>query len=99
MNSQEEQLTRDFAQFIEDVEGLLQNARQLSGDGADVARSRIEDQLQLAKSRLRLALEAADDGMEQSLSIAQGYVRERPVTAVCVAAAVGLALGLLMTRR
>lgn len=92
-------LTEDFRAVMDDIDALMKSSgdkldhetvalRQRIRDRLDVARERAADIQYEAVTRAKDAARATDD-----------FVHDRPWTAVGVAAAVGVALGVLIGRR
>jgi ElaB/YqjD/DUF883 family membrane-anchored ribosome-binding protein len=87
-----EKLAADLKLVISDAEALL---RATVGETAEAGRAKVREGLEAAKLRLGpLAEEAAEHARA-----ADGYVREHPWSAVGIAALIGIALGLLISRK
>src|SRR5882724_3121865 len=94
-----EKLFADLQALARDAEALLHATTGLAGEKIQAVRSKAEETLKQAQTRLS-AVE--DDAMRRAKEIAgaaEGYVRENPWQAVGVAAGIGLLLGLLLSRR
>jgi len=93
---------RDYAQdelraFLRDVEELVERVRNVADDDVARARSRVVSALGDVQ---RLAGESVDSLRERArvaAGQANDYVRERPWTAIGVAAAIGLIVGVGMS--
>ena len=85
--------------LIADVEDLLRGVSNI-GD-ADVARlrARVDATVAEAKAALLEGTEGLRVQASDAAAVADGYVRERPWAAIGIAAAVGVAIGLLAGRR
>lgn len=94
-----DQLTRDFRTFVADCETLLKNAATLSGSGATVARAQLSDRMATAKVKLDAMRVNANDRAARTRAATEEYVRRDPMKAIGYAAAAGVVLGLLMSRR
>ena len=84
---------------IGEAEHYLSDAGEQVSDKASEVRARFEDTLRTAKTDLR---KLEDSVIARSHEVAQSadiYVRDNPWTAVGVGAAVGVIVGLLMSRR
>jgi len=97
--SAQKQMSQDFEKFIEDVEQAVSSAKNLPGDAAALARAKLEEKIADAKSRLDVALRAAGQQTERTFAATHGYIRERPLQVLLVAAAIGAVIGLLLGRR
>ena len=90
-----EKLAADLRLVISDAEALLRATIGQAGDTAAAARAKMQESLESAKLKLGpLGEEAAE-----RVRAADGYVRANPWQAVGIAALVGIALGLLVSRR
>ena len=78
-------LAADFKSMISDSEELLKAAAGVSGEGFGAARSKFEERLKSAKATLA---DASPD-----------YIRANPWTAVGIAVAAGVVLGLIVAKR
>lgn len=92
-------LARDFRSFIADVEGVVKQAQHLSGDGALLARQKLEEKVSQAKVKLESARVAAAEHAMRSVEATGTYVRREPMKALGIALAVGAVVGLLLSRR
>lgn len=89
----------DMRRLVDDAEALLQHAVQGTGQEYVKARHRLEQSLLAAKGRLGEMTDAAWERGRQAASASDRYVRRHPWESIGVAAAVGVALGLLIGRR
>ncbi len=98
-----DRLVDDFSNVLSEAEDLLQQAGRETGDKARDLRSQVEARLLSAKQKLG---ELEDEAIERAKAAARftdDYVHDHPWQsmgfAVTVAAALGVAIGLLMQRR
>ncbi len=98
-----DKLVDDFSNVLSEAEDLLQKANKETGDTARDLRSQVEARLLSAKQKLG---ELEDEAIERARAAARftdDYVHDHPWQsmgfAVAVAAALGVAIGLLMQRR
>lgn len=94
-----EKLLADFNAVIADTERLLKAMGEEGGERAEAVRAKMEDNLKLAKTRLR---ELEGDALARTRAAAQAtdhYVREHPWQIAGLTAGVGLLVGLLLNRR
>lgn len=89
----------DFKTLIDDGEDLLQAAVAVSGEGFAVARKQFEDRLKSAKALLAEASQPMLDRTRATGALADDYVRSHPWSAVGVAVAAGVMIGLLAAKR
>lgn len=95
----EQRVAHDFGRFIADVEQLLNSAKQLTGDSADLARTKLEEKVAQAKVTLDAVRGRAAEQADLAAAATRGYVHERPLQALGIAVAVGAIVGLLLGRR
>ncbi len=93
------QLAADLRRLIADSEELLRASAGEAGEALAAARARVRDGLASAKGGLGPLGEDAVEQARAALGSADEYVHDRPWQAVGIAALVGIALGLLISRR
>jgi ElaB/YqjD/DUF883 family membrane-anchored ribosome-binding protein len=91
-----ERLVGDLRTLVNDAEELLKATASQAGEKISVARQKIEQSLIEGKKALADAETTLLKKSREAAEIADDYVRENPWGAVGIAAAVGLAVGLLI---
>ena len=94
-----ERLVDDLAAVLAEAEEMLKRAAVETGDKARDLRSQVETKLLRAKLRLQEIEGEAVDHAKAAARATDDYVHGHPWQAVGVAAAIGLAIGLLLNRR
>ena len=94
-----EKLVTDMKVVIADAEEILRATAGAAGEKVAEMRGKIETRLRDAKERLADAEAAIRDKAKAAASATDDFVHDHPWKAVGVAAAVGLALGVLIGRR
>ncbi len=94
-----DKLVTDLKVVIADTEELLRATAGAAGEKAGELRERIALRLRDAKERLADAEAAIVDKTKAAARATDDFVHEQPWKAVGVAAALGLALGVLIGRR
>jgi ElaB/YqjD/DUF883 family membrane-anchored ribosome-binding protein len=94
-----EKLASDLRIVIADAEELLRATAGQMGEKAVIARERIQESLRAAKDKLSRVEEAVIDKTKAAARATDDYVHEHPWGAVGIAAAVGLVIGMLISRR
>src|SRR5918997_77564 len=94
-----DKLVQDMRVVISDAEELLRATANQAGEKIGVARERIQDSLHQAKVKLAEAEAVLLERAKQATRYTDDYVHENPWSAIGVAAAIGLLLGLLISRR
>jgi ElaB/YqjD/DUF883 family membrane-anchored ribosome-binding protein len=91
--------TGEFGRLIADVEDLVKKVAHLND--ADIARVRqkVETTLATAKTSVQQGTARVRDGSRQLARATDGYVHERPWTALGIAAVAGAVLGMMSRRR
>ncbi len=92
-------VANDLRRLVDDTEALLQHAVQGAGQEYTRARHRVEQSLLTAKTRVGEMQEAALARGREAVGQSDKYVRSHPWESIGVAAAVGLALGVIIGRR
>ena len=91
-----EKLVNDLKTLVNDAEELLKATASQAGEKISEARQKIEQSLVEGKKALADAEATLVKKSKECAEIADDYVRENPWGAVGIAAAVGLAVGLLI---
>ncbi len=94
-----EKLIDDFSAVLAEAEEMLKRASAETGDKARDLRSQVETKLLRAKLRLQELEGEAVDRAKAAARVTDDYVHDNPWQAIGVAAAVGLAVGLMLNRR
>jgi ElaB/YqjD/DUF883 family membrane-anchored ribosome-binding protein len=94
-----EKLGADLRIVIADAEELLRATAGQMGEKAVLARERIQESLRVAKDKLSRAEEMMLDKTKAAARATDDYVHDHPWGAVGIAAAVGLVIGMLISRR
>lgn len=94
-----EKLSADLRVVIADAEELLRATAGQMGEKAVVARERIQESLRVAKDKLSRAEDVMVDKTKAAARATDDYVHDHPWGAVGIGAAVGLVLGMLISRR
>ena len=94
-----QKLVSDLKVVVADTEELLRSTAGAAGEKAGELRERIAVRLRDAKERLADAEVAIRDRTKAAARATDDFVHERPWQAIGVAAALGLALGVLIGRR
>jgi ElaB/YqjD/DUF883 family membrane-anchored ribosome-binding protein len=93
------QLSKDYEQFIGDVETLVTGAKQLSGDGAALARATLDEKIAMARSKLNSSLAFAGEKASETLAATEDHVTKHPMQTLAIALAAGALIGLLLGRK
>ena len=94
-----EKLVEDLKIVIADAEELLRATASLAGEKISAVREKVQDSLDRAKSGLGDIEDIVMDAGKQAARSADDYVQANPWQAVGIAAAVGLVIGLLISKR
>jgi ElaB/YqjD/DUF883 family membrane-anchored ribosome-binding protein len=89
----------DFRTMITDSEDLLKAAATVSGESFAVARTKFEEKLKSARTALAEASQPAFDRTRETAAVADDYVRANPWSAVGIAVAAGVLIGLMAAKR
>jgi len=94
-----EKLFQDLQTVVRDAEALLKATAGQAGEKLQEARTKTEESLRQAKSRIEGLEQAAVRGGKEVVNSAEEYVRQNPWQALGVAAGVGLVIGVLLSRK
>ncbi len=95
---QKDQLFSDLRQVIVDAEELLRVTADQAGDSATEVRRRIQGRLRVAQAQLTDLQDAAFTQVKAARDATDEFVQKNPWTSIGIGAALGLVLGLAMTR-
>lgn len=95
MWSKRNALAADFKTFVADVEQLLKNGSELSGEGLAAVGRALEAKIEQARHRIDDATGTTAQRLVRVREAAGGYVRERPLASVSATAVAGIAVGFL----
>jgi len=98
-DASKQKLVADLKVVVADAEELLRATASQAGEKVSAARERIQASLATAKVKLTDAERVVVDKTKETAKAADEYVRENPWQAVGIAAAAGLVLGVLISRR
>lgn len=94
-----DRLFEDLKAVVEDAEALLSATAGQAGDRIAEARSRAEATVKAARKRMGDLQEDVIEQTKEAAEQAEEYVRSNPWQAVGIAAAVGVIIGLMLSRR
>ncbi len=94
-----EKLAADLRLVISNTEALLRATAGAAGESVAAARAKVKDSLESAKDQLGPLGEAAAEQARAAVRATDDFVREHPWQAIGIAALVGIALGLLISRK
>ena len=94
-----EQLAGDVRQVLDDVQVMLTQAAESTGQQAQDLRSRAAEQLRRAQARLGELQQGAADRSRAAMHATDDWVHMHPWSAAGLAAGVGFLIGLLVSRR
>ena len=98
-NVSKEKLVADLKVVVADAEELLRATASQAGEKVSAARERIQASLATAKVKLTDAERVVVDKTKDAAKATDEYVHNNPWQAVGIAAAAGLVLGVLISRR
>ena len=94
-----EKLVADLRIVIADTEQLLKAAVEQSGEKLAALKPRIEENLRIARLRLSEFEQLAADRARAAAEATDAYAHEHPWTVAGFTALLGVAVGLLISRR
>lgn len=94
-----EQLVHDLQNVIKDAEVLLENSAAPLSDEFKSAKQRFESALKNAKDEAIRLEKLVVSKTKDAIHTTDNYVHEKPWQAVGLSAAVGLVIGLLISRK
>ena len=94
-----DKLAADLKVVIADAEELLKATASQAGEKVAAARVKIQESLDVAKGKLARLSEAGVDKAKEAARATDDFVHEHPWKAVGIGAAVGVIVGMLISRR
>lgn len=94
-----DKLIADFKAVMADTDELLHATANQAGEKITAARGRVEDRLRLAREELNRAETAVMNRTRAAVRATDGYAHDHPWTTAGVCAAVGLLIGMLISRK
>ena len=98
-NQAQSRMAGDIKAVIADGENLLKAAAEVSGEGFAATRAQFEEKFRNARASLGDASRAAVQSARNTAAATDNYVHASPWIAIGVAAAAGVVIGFLATRR
>lgn len=99
LNDATSDVTNQLATLKADLAGLADAVRTLSGAGAAVAKDEAQAQVARAAEAGHAAQKKVTEATTQGAEMIADYARNKPMTALAVAAGAGLLIGLLTAPR
>lgn len=94
-----DKLAADLRVVIADAEELLKATASQAGEKVAAARVKIQESLDVAKGKLARVGEAGVDKAKEAARATDDFVHEHPWKAVGIGAALGVIVGMLISRR
>jgi ElaB/YqjD/DUF883 family membrane-anchored ribosome-binding protein len=94
-----DKLMEDLRLVVTDAEELLRATAGQAGEKITVARERAAESIDAAKARIAQAGYAAVVQTREAAKATDEYVQDNPWTAVGVAAAIGIVIGMLIGKK
>lgn len=92
-------ISLEFQRFLTDIEDLVAQATSLTGEDLAKLKNTMNERITLAKASLNELSENLVQKARKGAAATNTYVHEQPWTAVGAGAAIGLLVGLLVSRR
>lgn len=99
METARDKLVDDFKSVISDLEDLLHLTADQAGDQVLEVRDRMQQRLRLAKAELHRVEVAAGKRAREAIAGVDRYAGQHPWGTAAIAAAAGVLVGLLASRR
>jgi ElaB/YqjD/DUF883 family membrane-anchored ribosome-binding protein len=93
------QLLEDFSKIVTDTEALLRSLGSMTGEKAVAMRETLQANLETTRARLKELQTGVVEKASGAARDADAYVHQNPWTAVGLAAAAGVIIGLMISRR
>jgi len=97
--AQRARVMQDIELTIQDAEALLRMTAHEVGDEAAQVRARVQERMHRATQELQAFNEAAIQSTKEAAEATEAFVQDHPWKSLGIAAAAGLVIGLLISRR
>jgi ElaB/YqjD/DUF883 family membrane-anchored ribosome-binding protein len=92
-------ISSEFKNFLSDVEDLVKQATQLTGEELARAQEKLNARIVAAKESVSDVGAAVSDRARSAAQVTNEYVHEQPWKVISIGAAFGLLLGFVLARR
>ena len=92
-------VSRDFRNFVTDVEGLVKATAHLSGEELENAKAKLSERIIQAKKSAEVFSETMTERASRTAKVANDYVHEKPWPLIGASAAIGFLAGYLLVGR
>jgi len=92
-------VSSEFQRFLTDIEELVGQATSMTGEDLVRVKNKLNERINLAKVSLNEISDTLVQKARNGAVATNNYVHEQPWTAVGAGAAIGLLVGLLVSRR
>lgn len=94
-----EGVSREFSNFIADMEKLFKGTSALTGEDLELAKNMFNERVSDAKKSMESYSEIVSEQVRKSSAMTNEYVHEQPWKVIGAVAAVSFLLGMLSNRR
>lgn len=94
-----EKILEELRLVVATAEDLLQATANQAGEGAAIARARIQESLKVVKGRLHTAETAVVERTRQAAKVTDQYVHANPWQSIGISACAGVIIGMLIKRQ
>jgi ElaB/YqjD/DUF883 family membrane-anchored ribosome-binding protein len=98
-NAVSSRASREFHNFVADMEDLITKTTSLTGDDLQKAKQQLNERIATARTYLDDVSESVAQRARKSATVTNNYVHEQPWAAVGIGAAVGVVVGFLLGNR
>lgn len=92
-------LSREFHNFVADIEDLIKSSTSLTGEELSKAKAKIQERIGAARATLDSTTQKVVERGRRAAAATNDYVTEEPWKAIGIGAALGFLLGVLVARR
>jgi ElaB/YqjD/DUF883 family membrane-anchored ribosome-binding protein len=98
-SKQQSGISREFHNFIADMEDLVKATGNLTGEDLIKAKAKLTERVEAAKESISEMGESIVHRVGKGATITNQYVHEKPWNAIATTAVVGFLLGYILARR
>ena len=91
--------SKEAHNFLKDIEDLVTSMTSLTGEDLTRAKARLGARVAAARASMDRISGSVADGARKSVKATNGYVHENPWQAIGIGAAMGVVIGLALSRR
>lgn len=92
-------LSREFYSVLSDIEYLIKDVAQLTGDDLVRTSQKINEHIATARKTVEAMGDSLAERAQKTVTVTDDYVQQQPWKAIAIGTAIGIVVGALLARR